>query len=162
MLGIFGQMTQFSGANGSLQGYTLEAVVDYAIWPRWAAQLSLGQAISSQGGLSVMFTDLRAGFGYAITGSFLRESSVLNVNNREVLATAQPIHSAFIVDAGVDQVMFNGTSRLVPGTGASLGLRYDFKMWDRRFSAMGRYGQLLISNEMASVMTLGIGALFDF
>jgi len=162
MLGLYGQITQFSGTNGSLQGYTIEAVADYAIRPSWAAQVSLGQAISSQGGLSVMFTDLRAGFGYAVSGSFMRQSSLLNVNNREVLATAQPVQPAFIVDVGVDQVMFNGTSRLVPGTGGSLGLRYDFKMWDMRLSAMGRYGQLLISGEMATVMTVGLGALFDF
>lgn len=53
-------------------------------------------------------------------------------------------------------------SRIIPATGFSAGLRYDASFWGATWSVTGRYGQLIISEKMASVMTFGGGVLMRF
>ncbi|HMN67250.1 MAG TPA: hypothetical protein PKC28_01805 [Bdellovibrionales bacterium] len=162
LFGLYGQMSQFQRQGGALTGYNLEGIANYAIDQRYAAQLSLAQSLDLANGLTVLFTGLRVGMSYAVWGNFIERVQHLRVNNENTLYVRSPDRSMLVVDGGVDQYLFNGVERIVPATGASLGLRFDKTIWGVRGSIMGRYGALVISEDPVSMLTLGAGLLLHF
>jgi hypothetical protein len=162
LFGLYGQMSQFKREGISLTGYNFEGMVNYAIWRRTAVALSLNQSLDMANGISVLFTGVRLGAAYAIWGEYLRKSSLLKVNNQDTLSVHTPDSAMLVTDVGIEQYLFNGTDRIVPATGLSLGLRYDKNVMGLRVSAMVRYGSLVISEDPVAMLTAGIGALMRF
>jgi hypothetical protein len=162
VFGLYGQMSQFEREGLNLTGYNLEGIVNYAITERIAAQLALAQSLDLANGLTVLFTGIRVGGAYSVWGSFVEKIQSLRVNNDDALTVDPPETSMLVVDAGIDQYMFNGVDRIVPATGASLGVRYDKPVFGIRGSLMARYGMLVISEDPVMMLTIGAGILVRF
>lgn len=162
MFGLYGQMSQFSNEGRSLTGYNLEGLADYALREKLAVQISINQSLDMANGISVLFTGLRLGGAYAWWGDFTHKSSLLQVNNQDTLSVRSPESTMLVTDIGIEQYLFNGTDRIIPATGLSLGGRYDWPMWGLRMSAMFRYGSLVIGENPVTMMTAGVGALMRF
>jgi hypothetical protein len=162
MFGLYGQMSSFARQGTSLIGYNLEGIANYAMTDKTAIQISLAQSLDMADGFSVLFTGLRLGAGYAWWGQFTRRSSKLRVNGQETFSVQTQEESMLIFDAGIDQYLFNGTDRIVPATGVSLGARFDRNIWGQRGSIMFRYGQLVIAQDPVALMTAGLGVLLRF
>lgn len=162
IFGLYGQMSQFTRQGSSLVGYNLEGLADYAIVDKTAVQISINQSLDMANGISVLFTGLRLGAAHAWWGEFTQKSSLLEVNNQDTLAVRPVDQTMFVTDVGIEQYLFNGTDRIVPATGLSLGVRYDRTIWGLRVSAMVRYGSLVISADPVAMITAGVGTVMRF
>ena len=162
LFGLYGQMSQFTRQGSSLVGYNLEGLADYAIVDKTAVQISINQSLDMANGISVLFTGLRLGAAHAWWGEFTQKSSLLEVNNQDTLAVRPVDQTMLVTDVGIEQYLFNGTDRIVPATGLSLGMRYDRTIWGLRVSAMVRYGSLVISADPVAMITAGIGTVMRF
>lgn len=162
LFGLYGQMSNFTRQGAALMGYNLEGLADYAIRDKTAVQISLNQSLSMAGGISVLFTGLRLGAAHAWWGEFTQRSSLLEVNSQDTLAVRPNESTMFVTDVGIEQYLFNGTDRIVPATGLSLGGRMDKTIWGMRLSAMLRYGSLVISADPVTMITAGVGTVIRF
>ena len=161
-LGLYAQASQFSFQGKSLLGNALEVNAMYALRSNIAASVSVAQAITIQGGLGVLYTGIRAAGQYAFWGDFIRRTSTVVVNGQRSLQTATGAPTLLAGDVGIEQFMFNGSTRVLPATGGSLGVRYDRTIAGLRASLIGRYGMLLVGTEVTSMMTGGAGLLYSF
>ncbi len=161
-LGLYVQASQFTFQGRSLLGNALEVNASYAIRSNIAASVSVAQAVTLQGGLGVLYTGIRAAGQYAFWGDFIRRSSTVMVNGQRSLQTGSGRNSLLAADLGLEQFMFNGSSRVLPATGGSLGVRYDRSLAGFRASVIGRYGMLLVGTETSSMLTIGGGLLYSF
>jgi len=162
LFGLYGQMSSFARAGTSFMGYNLEGVTDYAMSDRWAVQISLAQSFDLANGFTILYTGLRLGGAYTIWGQFMKRTSVVSVDGQDTLSVQTSDEPMLVADVGVDQYLFNGTDRIVPATGISLGARYDRNIWGHRGSLMFRYGQLVIAEDPVALMTAGAGFLLRF
>jgi hypothetical protein len=162
IFGLYGQMSQFSRQGVSLMGYNLEGLADYAIVDKTAVQISINQSLDMANGISVLFTGLRLGAAHSWWGEFTQRSSLLEVNNSDTRAVRPNDVTMLVTDIGIEQYLFNGTDRIVPATGLSLGARLDKTVWGIRLSAMLRYGSLVISEDPVSMITAGVGTVMRF
>lgn len=162
LFGLFGQISSFTRQGAALQGYNLEGLADYALTDSTAVQLSLNQSLDTANGISVLFTGLRLGAAYAWWGQFTHRNSLLEVNGTDTLNVRSPDASMFVTDVGIEQYLFNGSDRIVPATGLSLGSRFDKTLWHMRLSAMVRYGSLVIAKDPVTMLTAGVGTLIRF
>ena len=160
--GFYGQISQFSREGESLMGYAGELLASYGLTPKVAIQLGLDQAMSSEGGITILYTGIHSAVSYAVTGDYIKSNSVLNVNERPTLQLHSGDEPLLGVEGGLDQFFFNGTSRIVPATGFSAGAHYDRTVFGYRASVMARYGMLVISEVTVPMMTVGAGFLFSF
>jgi hypothetical protein len=143
-------------------GNSLEIDATYALAPKLMASVAVAQAITSTGGISVLYTGIRAAVGRPFWGTYIRSRSTVVINGQRSLGTTTGTSSLFAGDVGAEQFVFNGTARVVPATGASLGLRYDRTFGAFRASIIARYGMLLISNTSATMMLGGLGLTYSF
>ena len=162
IFGLYGQMSQFERKGVSLVGYNFEGLGDYAITERTAVQISINQSLDMANSISVLFTGIRLGGAYSFWGDFIHRNSMLRVNNQETMTVRTADSSLLAGDFGIEQYLFNGTDRIVPATGISLGVRYDKTFWGLRGSFMFRYGSLVISEDPVSMLTAGAGVLMRF
>ena len=160
--GFYGQISQFDREGESLLAYAAELLASYGLTQKVAIQLGLDQAMSSEGGVTIVYTGIHSAVSYAITGDYIKSNSVLNVNERPTLQLHSGDEPLLGVEAGLDQFFFNGTSRIVPATGFSVGGHYDRTVFGYRASLMARYGMLVISEATVPMMTVGAGILFSF
>lgn len=162
LLTVYGQVSQFNYSGEELLGSAIEANAAYAVSPTFAAGLSISQALDPSAGLAILYTGIRAAGSYAISGSFIQKESVLSVDGKTNFISTFGKGSLLATDFGLEQLIFNGTSRIIPATGFSAGLRYDIILFGANVSFSGRYGQLVISEKLASMMTVGGGILMRF
>lgn len=161
-LGVYAQVSQFSFMGRSLLGNALEVAATYAIKQNIAATISVAQALSLEGGLTLAYTGIRAAGSYAWWGSFIRTQSVVVVNGQSSVETKSGATSMLASEVGIDQFLFNGSSRVIPATGASLGVRYDRTFGSFRASFIARYGMLVAQSSTSSIMTGGGGLVYSF
>lgn len=162
LLTVYGQMSQFNYVGESLLGSAIEVSALYALNQDFAAGISIAQALDPSEGLAILYTGIRASGSYAIFGTFIQREAMLNVDGKTAFISTLGKGSLMAFDFGLEQLIFNGTSRIIPATGFSAGLRYDASFWGATWSLSGRYGQLIISEKMASMMTFGGGILMRF
>lgn len=162
LFALYGQMSSFTREGAALIGYNLEGLADYAIVDKTAVQISINQSLDMANGVSVLFTGLRLGAAHAWWGEFTHRSSLLAVNGQDTLAVRPNYETMLITDIGIEQYLFNGTDRIVPATGLSLGVRIDKTIWGLRLSGMLRYGSLVISQDPVAMITAGVGTVMRF
>ncbi len=162
LLTVYLQMSQFSFVGESLLGSALEVSALYALNQQFAAGISLSQALDPSAGLAILYTGIRAAGSYAILGTFIQRESMLSVDGNTAFVSTLGQGSIMAFEFGLEQLIFNGTSRIIPATGFSAGLRYDLSLWGMTWSLTGRYGQLVISEKLASMMTFGGGMQMRF
>lgn len=161
-LGVYTQISQFEIESRSLIGSTFEVMAGYAILPKLSISLGIAQAVDISNGVSILFTGIRSSMSYMILGEAYKRSSILNVNGRSTISFLSGLRPTLSTDIGVDQYLFNGSTRVTPATGLSLGLKFDHALWILRMSWMARYGSLIIDNTNVSLMTVGAGLLYRF
>lgn len=161
-LGLYVQASQFSLSGRSLLGNAIEVDATYALSSKIAANVSVSQAVTLEGGLGVLYTGIRCAGQYAFWGDFIKRDSTVVINGVRSVQTHSSTASLLAADIGVDQFMFDGSSRVVPATGASFGARYDRSFGSWRASFIGRYGMLLVSSQTSSLMTVGAGLIYSF
>ena len=161
-LGVYVTGSQFAFQGRSLVGNSLELDANYALNPRLVLSVGVAQAITVTGGISVLYTGIRASVGRSFWGSFIRHQSTVVINGQRSLQTTTGTTSLLAGDVGAEQFVFNGTTRVVPATGASAGIRYDRTFGSFRASLMARYGMLLISAQSATMMLGGAGLIYSF
>lgn len=162
LLTVYAQMSQFSYVGESLLGSAIEVSALYALNHDFAAGVSIAQALDPSEGLAILYTGIRAAGSYAVLGTFVQREAMLNIDGKTSYVSTLGKGPLMAFDFGLEQLIFNGTSRIIPATGFSAGLRYDASFWGATWSVTGRYGQLIISEKMASVMTFGGGVLMRF
>lgn len=160
--GLYSGISQFTRAGTQLLGYTLEVAANYALYEKIAASMSISQAVSAEGGISVLFTGIQLAAAYAFWGDFVPKSDTVMVNGTPTYIQSSGQDSVILGEVGLDQYLFNGNDRIVPGTGISFGGRYDFNFWALRTSVFLRYGALIIANDAVQMMTTGVGILLRF
>jgi hypothetical protein len=159
---IYSQFSQFTNQGKDLVGAAFEAQATYALMPTIALGMSLAQALNMEGGLSITYTGLRASTGYALSGKYIQRESVVSVDKQTTYVSSMGQGPLFALEAGLNQLMFNGGTRIVPATGLSLGVRYD-RMWGKyNLSLNAVYGSLVISEAAASMLSVGVGILMRF
>lgn len=160
--GAYGQFSSFTRQGINLVGWTLEVPATYALTDSLAAQISISQSIDLSKSLTVLFTGFHFGGAYAFSGSFVRKKSDILVNGSNVVSVSNTEGTLLAVEGGLDQILFNGSGRVVPATGFSVSLRSDFDIFGFRSSAMARYGALVITDEPVAMLTAGLGLLIRY
>ena len=161
-VGIYGQASQFTFDGRSLLGNALELDVTCAFAKNFAASVSISQALSLEGGFGVLYTGIRGAAQYAFWGDFIRRDSAVMVNGQRSLSARGGQSTLLAGEFGIEQYMFNGTARVVPATGGSVGVRFDKNFGRFRASLIARYGMLLVASEMSSMMLGGAGLIYAF
>lgn len=160
--GAYGQFSTFKRQGLSLVGWTLEVPVTYAITDTFATQISINQSIDISKSLSVLFTGFHFGGAWAFSGAFTQRKAELLVNGTSTVNVASVESSLWALEGGLDQILFNGSGRVVPATGVSFGIRSDFNLFGYRTSGMFRYGSLIITDEPVTMLTTGLGLLIRY
>ena len=159
---IYAEFSNFINQSGNLVGAAFEAMANYALLDDVALGLSLTQALNMEGGLSITYTGLRATTGYALMGRYVQREALLSVDGQTTFVSTSGQGALFAIDAGLNQLMFNGTTRIVPATGLSIGMRYD-RNWSRwTISLTAAYGSLVMADTTATMITAGVGVIMRF
>lgn len=161
LLGVYGQVSQFSFEGRGLLGSAVEVSASYALTHKVAANFSVAQALDPSS-LSILYTGFRVSGGYAFFGNFIQRESVLQVGGQTSFISKLGRGPLFAADIGMEQLLFNGTGRIVPATGVSAGVRYDRSLWRLNVSFIARYGQLVIAEKTSSMVSGGVGLMMRF
>ncbi len=161
LLGIYGQIAQFTFDGRGLLGSAVEAVASYALTHKIAGNFSVSQALDPST-LSILYTGFRVSGAYAFIGNFIERESTLNVGGQTSFISKLGKGPLFAADFGMEQLLFNATGRIVPATGVSAGVRYDRTLFNINVSFAARYGQLVIAEKSSTMMSGGVGFLLRF
>ena len=161
-VGIFWQISQFSLEGRSLEGAGPEVLMGYAMNPKLSVNFGVSQALDTANGLSALYTGIRTAAAWAVKGSAYGRKAILNVNGEPTYSVVRTHDPLLSVETGLEQIFFNGSTKVSPATGYSLGLRYDFSAWKVRVSTMARMGNLKISSEPVTLTIFGAGLLYRF
>lgn len=159
---IYSEVSQFTNQGKDLVGAAFEAAATYALLADIALTMSLTQALNMENGFSITYTGLRATTGYALQGKYLQRESIVTVDNQAAFVSSLGQGPLMAVEFGLNQLMFNGSSRIVPATGLSVGMRYDRMYGKYNLSLNATYGSLVIAEAAASMLTIGLGILMRF
>jgi hypothetical protein len=161
-VGIFAQFSNFSRAGQTFTGNPFEVLAGYALTEKIGFNINLMQALDMANGASVLYSGLRSSASYTFLGqNFSRRSTVL-VNGAPSVSITPFQQPTFSADVGFEQIFFNGTSRVAPGTGMSFGGQYARTISTYRIAVMVRYGQLKVADDDVTLMTAGAGLLYRF
>lgn len=161
-VGIFGQFTSFKRGDESFSGNSFEVTAGYALSEKFAYNLNLMQALDLADGASVLYSGIRTSVSYALKGDIYSRRSTVMVNGAPSVSITPFQEPNLLFDFGVDQIFFNGTTRVAPATGFSAGAQYARTVYNYRLALMARYGALKVSNDPVDLLTAGIGLLYRF
>ncbi len=157
------QETGFYQRDGrSLRGFGLGLGLRYGLNEKFLVGLSMAQALNFSPSPSALYTAIRVKLAYALRGSYIVESRILSVNDRAAVTERGAGSNTLGVLVGLDQYMFNATSSVVPGSGVSTGLSYDFGWMGLNWIAEGRAGILSLNGAITQSLNANIGVSFLF
>jgi hypothetical protein len=158
----FTEVGTFSRDGMNFQGAGLGVGASYGLSEHVAIQISMSQTYSTSGGISALYTRLQSDVEFALSGEFIERSETVSVDGEKVFEGRAPKKNVFGLLAGGQQIFFNGTSSVVPGSGIALGAQDDFKLFGTWLSAKGETGLLVVNGKSVSLFILNLGIHFPF
>ena len=159
---FFGELGEFQRAGQSFQGAGLGAGVRYGLSEKVAVGFSAAQTYSPTGGLSALYTSLLVNLNYALRGSFVRHDQTTLVDGEKLVDVLDSATTVWGVAVGTEQIFFNGTDTVIPGSGLTAGVFADLKLFDISWTANLSPAILLINGKMVPSVVGRLGFTFPF
>ena len=161
LLSQFGSMT-LGGQSLSTQG--LQIQYGYGVLNSLQLEGFIATALSSgnSSGLSSTFTGLGLYALYSIWGNNIQASKQLVLNNKSIYSEVSNASSLFLVGAGVDNYMLNGTKGIYSSTGVGVEVSCLFPIWGYTGRANLKYTNLEAGSKNVEMILGDLGLSFLF
>lgn len=151
----------FSAPAGNLSGVGFNLGYHYLINSNLGLKGNISQAFNPSDKMSFLYTGFGAQATYALLGSWSQSHEEIEWRGKTIVSVKSKKETIWGVQAGLEQLLFGGSSAVYNAPGMSVGAFSKFEIWNQDFLASVAYGSYTTSGSAIMGLTLKLQFLLN-
>ncbi len=148
------EFAQVQSPKGSATGFGGMVGFGYFFSNRWSVQGDAAQTLDTS--MAYLYTSFRTEIFYTLSGYPIESGKELRFDGKRVIRPVSQSCHAWFLGAGLEQLLFNGSTTVYPATGANLSCGYQFNAFGHLYAGILKYATYTVNTQPATSVTLNL------